>query len=469
MNILLVNPRPRYNPGYDSWSQVPPLSLMAIGSMIEGHDVEILDLKVERLGDEDLKAKLSGFDIVALSVPANAAPVSLEICRMAKEKGALTVVGGVHPTLVPDYVSNQEIDILVRGEGEFTFKEIIDGYSHAKLDLGKIKGISYRLDGKIVHNPERDMIADLDSLPAINRNLIEKFKYSYEMGSHKLETIETSRGCSFGCSFCSVNKMWNRTYREKNNERIIREMKSLDRDTEVLFIADNTFNMNMEKIDALCDMMIAEGLTKWLIVTQARMDKFIEHPKVVEKMCRVGFRASIIGIETLDDMNLSNMKKSLNMSQVMQGISLLQKNGCLVWGSLIVGHENDTKKDVLKTLDFSKKYLDTGTFCALTPFPGTDMYCQWLEEGLIDKDVDLTKMNMIDAFVGTKDLSSDELSKLIRWCYKNFYLSAGGMIIRSIRWALNPKLWWAWKFLLGSSKARKSTVNMIVRLIKEDW
>lgn len=157
--VLLINP-PKKMPLLDWTMRYPPLGLMSIAAVLDGHEVEILDMKAEKTRRKELPRRLGSVDIVGITVLTPSFDSALEICRIAGECGALTVLGGVHPTLMPQVVAYPEVDIVVRGEGELTFREIADG-----RPLGSIPGISYVSGSTVVHNPDRPHV-DLNTLPA---------------------------------------------------------------------------------------------------------------------------------------------------------------------------------------------------------------------------------------------------------------------------------------------------------------
>ncbi len=230
MKILYVNPS-RLEAGLDYIIKGPPLGLISIAAMVPEHDAQLFDFKVHKYNEGKFYRGLSKFDVVAITSMTPQVASAFEVAQMAKESGCTTIMGGYHPTLVPDYVAQHPaVDFTVRGEGEHTFKEIIDYIDGNKknITIKEIKGVSYKNDeGKVVHNAGRPLEKDLDKFPMPRRDLLDDKRYIY-LGN-RVAQVESSRGCPHSCKFCCITKMWKDPsnhvlYRTKSVKRIMQEV-----------------------------------------------------------------------------------------------------------------------------------------------------------------------------------------------------------------------------------------------------
>ena len=223
MNLLLVNPR------YNGRSEIPPLGLECLAAplLAEGMEVSILDLDICS-GDEGDNT-LSGMilrlqpQILGMTAMSHSFPSARRICSTAKKlnQTILTVMGGIHATVMSDEILREgsHIDVCVRGEGEVTFKELIHCLISGQA-LSGIEGISYRESGKITHNKDRVLHRNLDELPNPAHHIIRGEKY-------RTRSISSSRGCHHNCSFCSIQAQYGRTVRIRNTAAIAEEIRAL--------------------------------------------------------------------------------------------------------------------------------------------------------------------------------------------------------------------------------------------------
>jgi anaerobic magnesium-protoporphyrin IX monomethyl ester cyclase len=430
--VLLINP-PKEVPLLDWTMRYPPLGLMSVAAALDGHDVDILDMKVERLNRKQLMRRLSGFDIVGVSVLTPSIDSALEICRAAKECGALTVAGGVHPSLMPEMVGNPEVDLAVRGEGEYTFKEIADG-----KPIGTIPGISYMDGTRIVHNPDRPP-ADLSALPPPRRDLVAKYADLYNAFGKSLGALSTTRGCPFKCSFCCVPRIW-KGYRELAPDEVVAEISRMDY-TEIVSIVDDNFCQDMRRVDAVCDLIIQQGLNDRLYSVFSRVDSIVQHPEVITKMARANMRVVFIGIEAATQAALDRMNKKTSIADIHRACEILETNGMLIWAGHIVGNLDDTYEDVDALIDMSRKLpVDIADFTVITPYPGTELYRFAREKGLID-EFDFAEYCECEPHMHTPYLSRIEIMELQLKAYLKFY-GLRAMARRGLRWSRNREKRW---------------------------
>ncbi|TFG04454.1 MAG: radical SAM protein, partial [Promethearchaeota archaeon] len=304
MKTLLVYPPFQVGSGMGKVMLSPPLSLLQLAGMVPDHAVEILDLNTNpHLGIAELERKIARFDLVGITCMTNMLKVALNICKLAKRNGVQTVMGGFHPTLNPDVMKYKWIDYLVRGEGEYTFKELVEG-----VDPSEILGLSYRGNGTFHHNEPRPFIRDLDTLPYARKDLIDYNPYHYLW--NPADVIETSRGCPFDCSFCCVTKFYCRTYRKKSPVRVLKEIARVPRTRKLVFFVDDNFTLDYKRVMRTCDLIQEYGYHKRLMfVCQSRVDDIAKHPDMVQKMAKSGFICFFLGFESFKQMSLNSMNK----------------------------------------------------------------------------------------------------------------------------------------------------------------
>ena len=431
--ILLINPA-KDVPLLDWAMRYPPLGLMSVAAELEGHEVEIVDLKVDQLREEDFRRKMSATDIVGISVLTPSVDYALELCRLAKQYNCFTVLGGVHPSMDPQLVNNPEVDIVVRGEGEFSFKEIADGKSPKK-----IAGISYVDGGKVIHNPDRTP-ANLSDLPYPRRDLISKYKGRYMAWGKSLDALSTARGCPHKCNFCCVPKVWG-GYRERTPLDVVNEIKQMDPSTEIIAFVDDNFCHDMKRVGEICDLIIEEGLNNHLYSCFSRIDSIVRHPEIVDKMYIANMRVVFIGIEAATQESLDKMKKKTKIEDIYNACRILEEKGMMIWGGHIIGNLDDKYEDVEALINLSKTLpIDIAQFTVITPYPGTELYETAKEKNLID-EYDYTEYCECEPPMHTPHLSRMELLELEIKAYQEFY-GFWASLGRIRRWSKNPAKKW---------------------------
>ncbi len=431
--ILLINPA-KDVPLLDWAMRYPPLGLMSVAAVLEDHDVEILDLKVDKLNESDIRKKMSYADIVGISVLTPSVDYALELCRFAKQYNCLTVLGGVHPSMDPQLVNNPEVDIVVRGEGEFSFKEIADGKSPKN-----IAGISYEDEGKIIHNPDRPPV-NLNALPFPRRDLVSKYNNRYQAWGKRLDALSTARGCPYKCNFCCVPKIW-KGYRERTPRDVVNEIKQLDTNAEIIAFVDDNFCHDMKRVGEICDFIIQEGLNDRLYSCFSRIDSIVRNPDIVDKMYAANMRVVFIGIEAATQESLDKMKKKTKLDDIYTACRILDEKGIMIWGGHIIGNLNDKYEDVEALIKLSKNLpIDIAQYTIITPYPGTELYETAKENNLID-EYDYTEYCECEPPMHTPYLTRMELLELEIKAYQEFY-GFWESLKRIRRWSKNPAKKW---------------------------
>ncbi|MFX0075832.1 MAG: B12-binding domain-containing radical SAM protein, partial [Candidatus Hermodarchaeota archaeon] len=461
MKILYINPA-RLQSGLDAIITGAPLSLISIAAMVPDHDAKLFDFKIDKFRENKFRSELNRYDAVAITSMTPQIYSALEIAKMAKEQGCTTILGGYHPTLVPEFVAKHDfVDFTVRGEGEHTFKEIIDFIDNNRnnVSIKEINGISYRnKEGRIIHNNERHLEQNLDNFPMPRRDLLKGKLYTYLGASTR--QVETSRGCPHNCKFCCIIKMWRNTnkattYRTKSISRIMREVYDVDWKNDFIFFCEDNFTINVKRTHKILDTIMRAGVhNKMHFSCQSRVDTLYRNPELIDKLYKANFRQVFLGIESVHQQSLDAMnKKNTTPAMVKQVVKGLRDRGISIFGGVIIGYPGETKRMVRQNIQNTIELdLDCVQFTPITAFPGTDFYEEMKQEGRITAS-NYKFYDLFHPMMKTPDLSSKEMYRLVAEGYAAFYLK--GWLLRRAKEYLNPFGKFNWMF------------NCMGRLIKQ--
>jgi anaerobic magnesium-protoporphyrin IX monomethyl ester cyclase len=423
----------------------PPTGLLVLAAYVEEElpeiEIEILDCQAERKDWKGAEETIESFSpsIVATSGFTCNAYVCARVVEVAKtvNDDIVTVVGGQHFSFTAEESLNDfpEIDYIVRGEGEVTLVELIKTLRDGK-NIGRVKGLSFRHDGKIIHTPQRPLIENLDTLPYPAYHLVEKNikKYHFTMMAGKKTRymiLEGSRGCSHRCSFCTQWKHWNGVWRTKSARRIADEMEYLNErfGGEFLWLTDDNFRYDKraeELWQELKKRCFTDDIT-WFF--QARTDEITRNPDLVAKLRDVGNNWILTGVENNSPEILKDFKKKVEVNDAFEAIKILNDNDIFTQSMFVIGSRKDTARSIEQLRQFSLD-LDTSLaiFTVLTPYPGTEVYERALRDGMIE-DTNYAHYDMIHAIMPTETLSRREVQEELYHCYRDFY----GSISRNIK------------------------------------
>ncbi|MGQ9510042.1 MAG: B12-binding domain-containing radical SAM protein [Thermodesulfobacteriota bacterium] len=383
MKVLLIQPRSDAV-GFTGLILGEPLGLEMIAGALDRHEVKILDLRLRN----DLHSALSSFkpDLCGISCSYTIDFHStLKIAETIKKSipGTFIVAGGHHPSLNYQDFALKEIDALVIGEGEETFKELVDALEK-KRDLKKIPGLVLNQEGGQVITPPRPLQRNLDLLPFPLRNGLERNRY--HLGFQRPGAlVETSRGCTYQCSFCGVWQFYQRTYRSKTPERVVEELAKV-REPFILFVDDN-FLVDVQRAEKLAHLIRSEGIKK-TYTFQARSDSIVKHPQIVKLWRDIGLRTVFVGFEKIEDEGLRALHKNNFVENNDRALKILEPLGIDVWAAFIVDPDYNLE-DFRRLKDYIlNRGIKTPTFSVLTPLPGTELFRE-LREKLTTKNYNL--------------------------------------------------------------------------------
>jgi magnesium-protoporphyrin IX monomethyl ester (oxidative) cyclase len=418
--ILLVKPKGKKGLGFSA--DVIPIGLEYIAASIQdmAEDIHIVDMELEK---HPFQYFLDFFhpDLVGITMSATDHDEGLHLARIARDNGTTTMLGGYHPTAIPDeLLSHPQVDIIVRSEGELTIKELVQ-----KGTPEDILGASYKKDGKIIHNPDRPLTENLDSLPFPARHLRRhKYRSYMDNNGRELDVITMSRGCWGKCSFCCEPMMSKNRQRFRSPENIMKELLEIasfhDGKPLQILATDPNFMGSPEIIDSLCGLLQRHKLDATFSV-MARVDSIVKHPELVKKMCDSGILSYELGFESPNQKDLNNVKKGITLEMQEKAVRILRDNGANVSGTFVIGLPGQTEEEIKQFPAYAKKIgLVNCAFGIATPFPGTEFYDSLEKDGLITER-DWTKYDEMHSVFKLNPLNGKRLEELESYCMTRFW------------------------------------------------
>ncbi|HLC65269.1 MAG TPA: radical SAM protein [Candidatus Nanoarchaeia archaeon] len=427
MRVLLVQPdcvtsKKSLVPGFDESNVLEPLGLEYLAAYLldHGHEVDILDMRI----DGNLTKAIKKFkpEIIGTSCnyTTNVNLIKDLITEIKKfDSGIKVVVGGhVATFLAHEFLSESEVDFVVRGDGELAFQELV-GVLVKGGEVSQVKNISFVKDGKEIHNPVRDLMP-LEELKAPARHLVDKYRKKYSSFYWRsVGTIDTTRGCPYNCNFCSVWKFSQQKYRVKSPEKVVNELEQMPE--KYIVFCDNNFLENTTRAEKIYQLIKEKGIQKKYYFI-ARSDTIARNPDLIRKWREIGLLEVFVGFEAISSEALNKMNKRNTIENNEKATKILADNGIITFGSFIIlpeFEENDFKAllNYVKKLDKENSHLFYPMFSILTPLPGSDLY-QEQKNKITTKNYDL--YNNVNIILPTK-LPKKKFEKLYVKLYSKTY------------------------------------------------
>jgi radical SAM superfamily enzyme YgiQ (UPF0313 family) len=345
---------------------------------------------------------------------------------------SINVLVGPPTSQFPETIlKSKGIDIVARWEYDFTLKELAQVIEKGK-SLNGVAGISYKKNGKIIHNPDREFSSseDLDAIPFVSKVYKEHLDIKdYFLGSSLYPEVQifTGRGCPAMCTFCSwTQTLTGRKYRFRSIENVIEELRWIqDNLPEVkeVFFEDDTFTIDKKRVASFADEYKKEGLDiVWACNARANLDY-----DTMKKMKDANCRLLIVGYESGSDEMLKRMKKGITVKQILEFSKNARKAGLLVHGDFVIGLPGETKETIEKTKNIiNETKPDILQVSVASPFPGTEFY-EWCRKGgyLLTEDPNeyLDEEGHQKAIISYPALSNEEMTKEVDNILKSYYLS----------------------------------------------
>jgi anaerobic magnesium-protoporphyrin IX monomethyl ester cyclase len=431
MNILLLSMP-------DSFEHTAPVTMRmpngALGSLAGNvdphHRVGIADLiLVQHRVRETVERLVREIDpdVVGLSIMTFQRETARKIVALVRalKPTATIVVGGYDPSLASDVYEQPDwgADVIVRGEGDLTFRELVRTLERGG-DLRCVAGLSYREAGGFVRNPDRrvsSLTGEEVRLPNRGARVLD----GYTFVGRAIDVVETSRGCTYDCSFCSIIEMRGRNFHTWSVERVLADIADARaRGARAIFIVDDNITLNVERFEKLCRAIVDAGLDGIDYIVQAMTSSIAARGETLAPLMRqAGFRYVFLGIENILDDDLAFLRAKAKNAQreagrqvgnaTFKAIDVLHRHGLFVVGGLIVGNPGDTRESIETNLEFAREYVDWPYIQHPTPYPGTPMTQDFRERNLIVND-QVEEYDGTTAVVKTEHLSAEEI-EFMRW------------------------------------------------------
>lgn len=407
MRTLLIN-----TPYPASEFPVIPMGLAYVASVLEkeGIEVKVQDFLSSKYSKEKLARRIADYapEIIGITSVTMNYPIASQILKHCKEidQNIITVIGGPHVSFWAEEALREApwIDIVVRGEGEYTMLEIARGKS-----LREIDGIAFRENEDIVLSKPRQWIENLDELPLPARHFFPLYRYRALSGECGLIT---SRGCPFNCIFCIGHKMVGKKGRFRNPKLVVDEVEEiLDYGFKTINVVDDLLTLNRKHLYAFCDEIIARKLKfKWTAFS--RVDTV--NPELLGKMKEAGCFFICYGVESGNQKILDMARKKITPAKIKEAVKLSKDAGIKSLASFIIGLPGETKETLNETVNFAKELGTYYGFHLLSPFPGTEVWERAKEYKLRILTNDWLKYNANEAITETEGASAEELNKIDR-------------------------------------------------------
>jgi anaerobic magnesium-protoporphyrin IX monomethyl ester cyclase len=430
VNILLLSMPDSFEHMPEAVIRMPNGALTSLaGNLDPHHRTAVADLiLVPRRVRETVERCVREFepDVVGLSIMTFQRRTAMRIIELVRglRPGVHVVVGGYDPTLAPEaYTGDHGADFIVRGEGEISFRELLRAIE-AGSDYSTIAGLSYRARDGFHHNPDRSVsqLAGEDIQPPRRGARVLE---GYTLLGRQVDVVETSRGCTFDCSFCSIIEMRGRNFHTYDFERVIADIRdAYDHGARAIFLVDDNITLNVPRFESLCRKIVEANLNDIEYTVQAMTSSIANHgERLAPLMRQAGFRYVFLGIENILDTDLGFLRARSKNEERLQGrivgnatikaIDYIHRNKMYVVGGLIVGNPDDTAESIKANLEFARRYVDWPYIQHPTPYPRTPMTRDLEQRGLIVNDR-LEEYDGTTAVVRTEALSPLQI-EFMRW------------------------------------------------------
>lgn len=412
--VLLINPPydiQRYMGGLGKIGWVfPPMGLLYIAAYLRKAmpeaRVDLYDCQVETRDFWGLMRETQP-NIVGITCQSALVYSTLQLAEDIKGRypDTTVVVGGVHVNIRPDdLLRSPHVDYVVQGEGEVTFTELCAALSSGGSVEG-MPGVCHKdAAGALIHNSERPLIKDLDTIPRPALDLIPLAKYRVSPDlrtGDRFGMVLTSRGCPHNCAFCANILLTKRTYRTRSIQSVLDEIDYYIEHIGIdqLMVFDENFGVNRRRAMELCDAFIDKGYPQqfsWW--AEMRVDDMDE--ELLTKMKTAGCSILSFGLESGVQRLLDLIDKRTTLEQIEEATHLIRKVGLRSRASAILGLPTETRAESLQTISFAYRLpLDLVRFAIATPFPGTRLWDIAVAEGKLDPDnVDWTRLSLMGGY-----------------------------------------------------------------------
>lgn len=403
-----------------------PIGISYIAAVLQENNyaVKILDAEALNLGVNETAGWLikESPDIVGITVTTPLIDTSITLAKEVKKRNSdiKVVLGGSHISALPEEsLAYKPVDFVVRNEGDYSFLELVRALEKG-TDLSSVKGIGYKSNNKLVLNPRRERIENLDQIPFPARNLLPNEKYLNMYYGDQFTTMITGRGCPFQCIFCSSAITFGHRVRFRSPGNVIAELKEIVykfRRRRITF-ADDTFTLNKRRTIDICKGIIDNSLDI-SFTCSSRVDTIDEERLVYLK--KAGCRHITYGVESGDNNILKTIKKGTTVEQARNAIRLTKKYDIETHASYMLGNPGETIETINRTVEFANE-LDTDftQFTIAVPLPGSEMWDMANKEALLGRGGFSEFHFYYPSITMVEGLTAEQLNEIQRQAYKNY-------------------------------------------------
>ncbi len=376
------------------YEYVEPLGLMTISAFLKkkGHQVYFIDLRLSKNYLQEIQE--IGPDIIAYSVTTGMHTFYQKLnLNLKKRLKFFSIFGGPHCTFFPEFIEEEGVDAICKGEGEYATAELLENLEKKK-DIKHIQNIDVKINGKIYKNPLRDLICNLDEIPYPDRELINRYKQYRNF--HRRHII-TGRGCPYNCTYC-FNHSYNKLYQGKGNiirkrtvPNVINELvqtKNKFHPRRFHFV-DDTFILNKEWTIDFCHEY--KEKIKLPFICNIRVNIIDE--EIIRSLKEAGCITIVFAIESGDEVIRNKiLKRNISRNQILQIAKLCHKYGLHIFTQNMVGLPDETLDSVWETIDLNIKCKPSYSWVSIfQPYPRTDLSEYSIKKGYYDGDVNSLK------------------------------------------------------------------------------
>ncbi|MEM1983082.1 MAG: radical SAM protein [Sulfolobales archaeon] len=409
----------------------PPLGLAWIASVLEkaGHKVKIVDSPTMKLSIKDFIREVRTWspDIIGFSIITPTALKSYDTVKLLKKylKDVPIICGGPHPTFMYDEALAAGFDVVVRGEGELTTLELVNTIERLGFpnnELKNIKGIAFKdRGGNHVVTMPRELIHDLSKLPWPAHHLLNMDAYLMFSKSIRVAHVIASRGCPYGCIFCSTSYFWGRRIRFRPAKDVAEEVKFLAERYKVKRVAFMDDELTASR--AFMNEFINE-IKQHKLDLEFSCGSRVDHVdrELLNNMKAAGFNAIYFGVESSSQTSLDKIGKRIRIDSVIKAFKLVKELGLYHVGTFILGFPWEKIEDMEGTINFAIK-LDPSyaQFTIATPYPGTPLYEYALKKNLII-DSNWEHFTTLRPVMRGFYFDGRDLARVLARAYRKFYL-----------------------------------------------
>ncbi|MDR2699232.1 MAG: radical SAM protein [Nitrososphaerota archaeon] len=446
MHVCLINP-PRIQPkAWGKPSVYQPMDIAYVAAVLEKkHKILVIDVPNEGwelleeieggkyrqgLSNTEIAARIQKFQpkLVVISVPYSGwSTAAFAVAKTIKtaDKNLKIALIGLHPSSRPNECLRQaNVDFVVIGEQEITTLELADTLEKDELqNLKNVKGLGFLENNKLVITAPRPFIEDLNTLPFPARHLLpmkEFFEAAKKIpisGNLKKPSIRmlTTRGCPYGCVFCSNNIVMGRKWRARSAENVVAEIEQIVKayDIRQIDFLDDNIAFNRERLVKICNMLIEKRLNiEWCTPNGVRADAL--DPQLLALMRKAGCQKILIapesGVQRIVD---GVLKKKQSLQCVEDAVGAAHKVGIKVGCFFILGMIGETREDMKQTIQFAYKLRHLGAeyfyFSYATPLYGTELYRQAKEGNYLTSDFSDDALSAVQPLIETPEFTADDL------------------------------------------------------------